>query len=1117
MPGLKIYNSNRLELLSEQLAGLLARNPLPPLTAEIIVVQNPGMGRWLSLRLAAALGIWANFDFSLPDRFLWKIFRMLYPDLPDQTIYDKEILTWRLMDLLPGPAGHPLFSAVNSYLAGGSKISRYQLAEKLAGLYNKYMLFRPEMLNDWDRKTLPGHTRKPLDDEAWQRQLWQSLNAGANEQSRPHRARLLANSLAMLNEARFDPGVLPPRLSFFAISSLPPLHISLLNGLARHLEVNFFIINPCREYWGDIVSEQDKSRIGRNSESSGADLHLDTGNSLLASMGRLGRDFLNTLQEFDSLDYEFFLEPEDTGLLSSIQSDILHLRDQGPAAGILSSGRVVADHDLSVQIHSCHSPMRELEVLRDQLLSLFDRQGQDGADGRLLPSDILVMVPDIEAYGPLIEAVFSATPAGSPSIPFSIADWSIIRRSELLKTFFAVLDLADGRYAASRVLAVLESPAIHKKFGIAADDLEIISRWVEGSNIRWGMDRENRRRLGLPPFAENTWQAGIERLLLGYAMAGHNEKIFAGILPYDQMEGAATEILGRFLDFIETLFRHLRIMEQPWTLQGWSEKLAAFLQDCFQPLEETAHELRLLRGQILKLAEIQTAAGFNDRVEIGIIHSFLSKSIEQETRAGSAGRHGFLTGGVTFCAMLPMRSIPFQVICLLGMNDRAFPRTDPVLSFDLMAADPRPGDRSQRLDDRYLFLESILAARRQLYLSYVGQSIKDDSRQPPSVLVSELLDYIESSCRTAEHSGRNILEHILVRHRLQPFNPDYFQAGDEARRLFSYDHDNYRAALALTAEKTAPTCLLAQPLAVPSPDFRQVEIDRLLSFFSQPVKFLMNNRLGIYLERYPDGSPEHLDREPMQMQGLARYRLETELLDLQLAGKDLAAYREIKKAAGELPPGRVGAFAYHDLQADIEELSRDLQKLIGAQPLLTREIDLTLGDFHLAGRLTGLSRDGLLRFRCAKIKARDQISAWIQHLLLNTLAEEPAGPGKKSLLVGKDKMYCCKPVPAAGEILEELLGMYWEGLSQPLPFFPEASFACADRLLNKKGTEDEAVLSAGQVWHGSESGRQRGEAEDPYYRLCYKNINPLQGPAADRFLALAVRFFKPLFAYMEEA
>ena len=367
------------------------------------------------------------------------------------------------------------------------------------------------------------------------------------------------------------------------------------------------------------------------------------------------------------------------------------------------------------------------------------------------------MTPDIETYAPYIEAVFGTS---EPRIPFNISDRSAEHESTLAATFMALLELAGSRYDANRVLAILDEPSVQRRFGLAEGDLDTINGWVRESQIRWGIDGAHRASFGLPATHEHTWRFGLDRLLLGYALPAGNERLFAGVLPYDEIEGSGGEVLGRFQSFAEAAIALDAQLAPTRSIAQWAELLHGMLARFFEPTEDREYELEAVRSAITALQTETRAARYTGAVPLAVIKSALRERLEVPGRA-------FLSGGVTFCAMVPMRSLPFEVVCMIGMNDGAFPRMRRPFGFDLMADDFRKGDRSRRDDDRYLFLESMLSARRCLYVSYTGRHIRDDSVIPPSVLVSELLDHIAQGL----DAGIDVREHLVTVHPLQAFSP----------------------------------------------------------------------------------------------------------------------------------------------------------------------------------------------------------------------------------------------------------------------------------------------------------------------------------------------------------
>ncbi|MBW2207912.1 MAG: exodeoxyribonuclease V subunit gamma, partial [Deltaproteobacteria bacterium] len=1033
MRNFRVFTGNRLETLAEALGETL-RVPLPsPLEQEIIVVQSRGMERWLSMQLAKQHNVCANIRFPFPNTFIQDIFARVLPEPKVSSAFDQQTMTWRVMKYLPACLSRPEFDSVRSYLGPNPEgIKRLQLSDRIADLFDQYMVFRPDMVFRWEGGK----------EDHWQALLWREMvKETGGEGHRAARAKAFFKALQTLDSKRLsDPGVLPERVSVFGISALPRLHMEALSAIAQWTEVNLFLMNPCREYWGDILSDREMMRAG-----SGVvhehDLHMEKGNSLLASLGTLGREFFDLINEFPSEDAPSFEDPGTDSLLCRIQSDILNLHEgqvnlregqvnlQESRAGIPGK-RAIAAHDRSIRIHSCHSPFRETEVLQDHLLHLFEQ------DPELMPGDILVMTPDIDAYAPIIQAVFDLPPGNPKGIPFSIADRNVLGEGAVIEPFLALLRLQGSRFGASQVMAILESPAVHAEFGLSEANLGPIRQWILETGIRWGIDQENRRDMGLPPLPQNTWRAGLDRLLLGYAMPGRDGELFEGLLPYDLVEGSDAEVLGGFAAFSHQLFERVLSLGTPRTLVAWSDTLQEMLEAFFMPMDERAREMRIIRQAIAQLREGEDKADFHESVGIDLVRWYLERFLQKEGFG-----LGFMTGGVTFCAMLPMRSIPFKVICIIGMDDNAYPRESRALSFDLMAMDPRPGDRSRRNDDRNIFLEAILSVRRTLYISYVGQSIQDNRPIPPSVVVSELMDYLDAGFAGQE---RPLLEQVVTKHRLQAFSPAYFANRED---LFSYSEENSRAAESLLGPRNPPPPFITRGLAEPDEKWREVSLEDLCRFFGNPAGFLLNRRLGIRLD---EGSAILEEREVFDVKGLDRYLLDQDLLARRLSGGNLREVQSVFQAAGRLPHGTVGECLFQDLGREVERFAEKIVPYRESKERDPLEVDLEIAEYRLKGRIDGILEDRLLHYRYARARPQDHIRAWIHHLVLNLLVpsrpveEYPgttmlAGLEKKGRADREWKAWTFAPLAEGEKILTVLMDIYWKGLVRPLPFFPRTS------------------------------------------------------------------------------
>ncbi|MEA3209281.1 MAG: exodeoxyribonuclease gamma subunit [Chthoniobacter sp.] len=1069
MPGLHVYRSNRLEVLAEALAAV-TRAPLRSvLQPELLIVQSLGMHRWLAQELAQRHGIAMNARFPFPASFAQEVFRTAFPGEEMDHGFNREVLPWRVLSLFPRLLKAPGWEDLQLYAKGElSALKEYQLAQRIGAVFDRYLAYRPELLLTW--QAARGGD--------WQAQLWRELIKGREKQ---HPAALLRRLEEQINTDLFALADLPERVSLFGISSLPPFYLHLIQSLARRIEVHLFLLEPTDQYWGDIQSRREQDRILCETPETAEDLHLETGNPLLSSLGTVGRDFTRLVQDLEPTSFaEAFVAPDGVTLLSRVQADIFELRER-PA----SEEPELRTNDGSIRIQCCHGPMREVEVLHDQLLDLFERLPG------LTPRDILVAMPDVEAYAPFIDAVFGAPDDDRHAIPFTIADRSAVAESCVADTFLQLLDLHGSRFTAPAVLALLEDSALRRKFEFAEGDLDIIRGWVVRTGIRWGIDADHRAQLGLPRFSSNTWRAGLERLLLGYALPGDGRILFDGILPVPEVEGAFAAILGRFVAFAETLFDLVPKLAAPRSLGDWERTLRQLLRAFFDDGDESADEVRGLREVFTSLGETMHAAEFSAPVTFEVLRAHLGAAL-----AESDSGFGFLAGSVTFGALKPMRAIPFKVICLLGLNDTAFPRRDPALAFDVISAQrPRRGDRSRRDDDRYLFLEAILSAREVLYLSYSGSSPRDNSAAPPSVVVSELLDYLEA--------GFGLAPSVMVtRQRLQPFSSAYF-GGDP--RLFSYSRENARTSERGRGPRTPAAAFTAALLPDPGPEWRQLEVHQLAEFLAHPAKCFARDRLRLAQMR--ESSPLE-ECEPLELAGLARYGLGQELSRLALSGAVPASHLEVARASGLLPPGYVGGSTFGKLSSEAAELVTRIRTLVPGAPLPPLSLDATIGQWRLSGTFHEVYAGAQLRHRPAPLKGKDVLRAWVWHLALQLTSDGP----RETLLFALDATWRFHALDNARDLLGDLLALRADGLRQPLPLFPSTSMEFARRKLEPRKREKTNPLAGARTkWVGSDRHPGPAERDDSWFQLCFP-ADPLDAA----WQALAERVFAPIFAAREE-
>ena len=1067
------HQSNHLETLTDRLADLLRQPQRSPLAREMIVTQSNGMARWLALRLADRLGVCAHFDFQFPGTFLWEMARRVLRGLPPTSAFDRPVLNWRVMALLQEVGDEPGFAPVRAWLGDGrDDFRRYELACRIADCFDQYLVYRPDWITQWEDGA----------EEHWQAELWRRLASGGEA----HRTRVQEQFRRALQHGEIDRRRLPERVTIVGLSALPPLYLDLLAELSRFIDVHLLLLNPCQEYWGDIRAERDLARLGEDIDPEAE--YLTVGHPLLASLGKQGRDFIDLLQGYSRAEWDGFVDPAGDDLLHRLQADILHLRERGTHE---YPPLPLRPDDHSLQVHVCHGPMREVEVLHDQLLALFE------AHRDLRPSDVMVMAPDIARYGPLIEAVFDAAPR-ERRIPFSVADQGLPVENPLVEAFFELLDLSGERFDAAQVMSLLEPPAVRRRFGLSEEDLDRVRHWVREVGIRWGINAGIKDAWALPATAEHTWQAGLDRLLLGYALPGQGRELYAGILPYDEVEGGEAQALGGLQSFLDELFglhHGLRDQRPPG---DWITTLYGLLDRFFEAREREENELQLIRTALETLGEQAEQARFAEPVSLSVMKSALREWLN----APESGAGRFLGGGVTCCAMVPMRSIPFAVVCLIGMNDDAYPRPNRPVGFDLMAGSFRRGDRSRRRDDRYLFLETLLSARRCFYLSYVGQNIRDNSILPPSVLVSELLDMVDRGFVTPE-DGRPGAR-IVTRHPLQPFSRRYFTGNG---RLFSYAREWIEASRQAGRGERDAAALLTAELSEPEPALRWVTLEGLTQFFKNPAKWLLRERLGI---RVDEGEEALETREPFVPDALESYQMLDEMLELHREGRPAAEIETIMRANGALPHGQVGECVFADAYERVERFAGRLGRVFPRRDGAPLELDLMLGEFRLTGRLTGMTQAGWVGYRLAKIKAGDYLKLWLHHLALNAMERQEGV--RQSYWVAEDQLVTLEPLEQPEMLLRGLLEAYWQGSRRLLHFFPKSGLAYVERLRkDKEPNPDKALWAARRAWEGEERRPGTAEREDAYYQLAFGDTDPLN----EEFTTLTMAVFGPLFEQIQ--
>ncbi|NJY18268.1 exodeoxyribonuclease V subunit gamma [Escherichia coli] len=1118
---LRVYHSNRLDVLEALMEFIVERERLDdPFEPEMILVQSTGMAQWLQMTLSQKFGIAANIDFPLPASFIWDMFVRVLPEIPKESAFNKQSMSWKLMTLLPQLLEREDFTLLRHYLTDDSdKRKLFQLSSKAADLFDQYLVYRPDWLAQWET----GHLVEGVGEaQAWQAPLWKALVEYTDELGQPrwHRANLYQRFIETLESATTCPPGLPSRVFICGISALPPVYLQALQALGKHIEIHLLFTNPCRYYWGDIKDpaylaklltrqrrhsfEDRELPLFRDSENAGqlfnSDGEQDVGNPLLASWGKLGRDYIYLLSDLESSqELDAFVDVTPDNLLHNIQSDILELENRAVAGVNIEefsrsdNKRPLDPLDSSITFHVCHSPQREVEVLHDRLLAMLEE------DPTLTPRDIIVMVADIDSYSPFIQAVFGSAPADR-YLPYAISDRRARQSHPVLEAFISLLSLPDSRFVSEDVLALLDVPVLAARFDITEEGLRYLRQWVNESGIRWGIDDDNVRELELPATGQHTWRFGLTRMLLGYAMESAQGE-WQSVLPYDESSGLIAELVGHLSSLLMQLNIWRRGLAQERPLEEWLPVCRDMLNAFFLPDAETEAAMTLIEQQWQAIIAEGLGAQYGDAVPLSLLRDELAQRLDQERIS-----QRFLAGLVNICTLMPMRSIPFKVVCLLGMNDGVYPRQLAPLGFDLMSQKPKRGDRSRRDDDRYLFLEALISAQQKLYISYIGRSIQDNSERFPSVLVQELIDYIGQShylpgdeALNCDESEARVKAHLTCHHTRMPFDPQNYQPGN----LQSYAREWLPAA----SQAGKAHSEFVQPLPFTLPE--TVPLETLQRFWAHPVRAFFQMRLQVNFRTEDSEIP---DTEPFILEGLSRYQINQQLLNVLVEQDDAERLFRRFRAAGDLPYGAFGEIFW---ETQCQEMQQLADRVIACrQPGQSMEIDLACNGVQITGWLPQVQPDGLLRWRPSLLSVAQGMQLWLEHLVYCA----SGGNGESRLFLRKDGEWRFPPLAAeqALHYLSQLIEGYREGMSAPLLVLPESGGAWLktcydaqnDAMLDDDSTLQKARTKFLQAYEGNMM--VRGEGDDIWYQRLWRQLTP---ETMEAIVEQSQRFLLPLFRF----
>lgn len=1115
---LEIHRAERADTLVEALADVLAVGSGDPFAAETVAVPERGVERWLAQRLAHRLGagpgsggVCANVRFPAPAALLGGIVAHVTGTDQATDPWSPGRSVWPLLELIDeavATSGDDRFTALAAHLERGGHGRRYALARTLAGLFGSYATHRPELLRRWRA----GEDAVPAD-LRWQPELWRRLRAALGV---PGPVERLDEAVALLRGGA-DPGPeVGPRLSLFGPTRLAAEHLAVLESLAAHREVHLWLPHPSPVMWDAVRAGRTPGVPSRATDTSAEAVR----HPLLRSLGRDTRELALRLPPAGpAVADTHHPAPADAGPPTLLRRLQAALRDD--AVPPAPADRPLLDPaDRSVALHSCHGPDRQVEVLREVLLGLL------AADPDLEPRDIIVMCPDIEVFAPLITASFGLAPdadapdGAGPSreelhpghrLRVRLADRALRQANPLLGTVSSLLELAGSRVSASQVLDLVASAPVRRRFRFDDDALERLSELVTAAGVRWGLDAAHRRPYRLEGVGQNTWRAGLDRMLVGVAMAETpGAPAWLGTaLPLDEVDSSDVDLVGRLAEFVDRLATVLGALRGPQPLSAWVDALVEGLSALTDTTPTDAWQAGQARAE---LADVVASAGPQAAtvdLDLPDVRGLLAERLR-----GRPSRANFRTGTLTVATLVPMRAVPHKVVCLLGCDDGVFPRAGAPDGDDVLARDPVVGERDPRGEDRQLLLDAICSATRHLVVVSSGADERTGADRPPSVPVGELCDAIDACVRTT--SGTPASRALRARHPLQPFDRRNFTPGALlADGPFSFDRAALRGAEAAAGPRTVTPLFGADPLPPPEdPPDGVVELDELVAFVEHPVRAFLRQRVRVLP---PEENVEPDDALPVELDGLATWKIGDRLLTDRLAGAAPQAVTRAETLRGDLPPGGIGHRVLTEVGGQVEPLVAVAATVAtgeaGSQDLVAQLTGTPEDGRAVAGTVPGLHGDVVVRVEYSRLKAKHRLRAWVQLLALTA-----AHPGRSwtAVTVGRGPGGAARsmlgPVDPglARRTLADLVALRREGLRAPLPLPTDAAAVYA-RNRARGVVPANAFAAAESEWSRFEHAEAphvfvRGGAGGPLV----VRPEPGSGDEPTRFGELAVRLWAPL-------
>lgn len=955
---------------ANELLPLLARRLSTPqddiLAPDIVVVPGQGMVDLLQESLSTHMeseGIVANLHFWHPSEFTLNATGQF--DDQDHT-WDPAHLQWTLLEYL---ATH---ISESELLAPGFSTAQRKLSysRRVAELFDHYAVHRPEMILEWNE----GHDTDglhPLTNEyMWQAALWRAVRSRIGESGPERAARhdfLSPNAHPLLARAR---------LSLFGLESLSRATIEMLRLLGHEKDIHVFHLTPVADAVQKMRTEESVvHQLRRN-------LHLagKFRNPLMMSWSQSALESAALVASV-ATDVDFVKKTPQLSVLGVLQEALSNDKE---VSGDIDQSTLLGMSDGSIQIHRCHGATRQVEVLRDSLLHVLD------ADPSMSPRDILVLCPDLERFGPIIEPVMSARLGNDASrLRVAIVDRSHSTTSPIAVSIDTVLGLAGGRCTSLDVLEALSLDPVRRRFDISDNEFSLISSWVSSLNIRWGLDAAQRGLSGYPEeFEEGSWQWAIDRLTTGILVQSADPlPIATGLSPFDDVSGTDVDTIGKLHAFHRELSAIRTSVVGENTLGHWSTVLQHVCDAFVAPDPETADHVLDVRDVIADLTHRSHSA---PTATFGL-QEF--RTLLMSTIPTVRGRAMKWADVVRIGSQSRFRGVSARVVAILGFDEDAFRGGHPS-GDDILARDPWIGERDGRADECVGLLTTIHSASDHLIITCDGHDINDNSEVPMPVRLEELKDAVVNAISIIPEQHRGA-KPLIINHSRQA--ADLVNLGvpspDERKNVTQFVDGPWTFDPAIASVIGAVRELDRMDLAddgfgtpiLPEPSddhsITEVELGQLEIAMKRPTEVFITQRLGVVMpaDEGIDDPEIPLWPTPLDYGSLGR-----DLLEHRSLGESSATWWSRRKLLGGLPLGPMADAVMTKLDQDVEAILTAADQFLAAPPRQVRlNVRIPLDDRSAAREVAlhgsvYVREDRLVSLNFSKWHPRMRLQPWIQ-------------------------------------------------------------------------------------------------------------------------------------------